>query len=78
MLEEAGLITCVDRVLSQKGKRLNLYQSQLKNAYIFFESGKLRVRFQLATGVIEDFGGEWKAGEIEREETPEEEKPKEE
>lgn len=72
MLESAGLIICVDRILSQKGKRLNLYQSQLKNAYIFFGSGKLRVRFQLATGVVEDFGGEWKAGEMEKEVTPKE------
>ncbi|MCJ7561532.1 MAG: hypothetical protein MUO84_00790 [Thermoplasmata archaeon] len=37
-----------------------LYFSQLKNAYIFFEGGKLRVRFQMITGQTQDFGGEWK------------------
>jgi len=58
-LEEAGLIECVERVLTQKGKRKNLYTSRLKNAYIFFENGKLRDRFQLATGVVKDFGGDW-------------------
>ena len=59
VLEEAGLIECVDRVLTQKGKRKNLYTSCLKNAYIFFENGRLRARFQLATGLVRDFGGDW-------------------
>jgi len=58
-LEEAGLIVCVDRILTQKGKRKNLYTSCLKNAYIFFENGRLRARFQLATGAVRDFGGDW-------------------
>ncbi len=59
VLEEAGLIECVDRVLTQKGKRKNLYTSKLRNAYIFFESGRLRARFQLITGIVKDFGGDW-------------------
>ncbi len=60
VLEKSGLIKPVDRALTQQGKRIALYQSQLKNAYIFFEGGKLRVRFQMITGQVEDFGGEWK------------------
>jgi hypothetical protein len=63
-LEAAGLIKCVERALTRKGKRISMYLSQLRNAYIFFENGKLRVRFQLATGVTKDFGGEWKAVEV--------------
>lgn len=58
-LEQVGLIECVDRILTQKGKRKNLYTSRLKNAYIFFENGHLRARFQLATGAVKDFGGDW-------------------
>ncbi|MFQ5909627.1 MAG: helix-turn-helix domain-containing protein [Thermoplasmata archaeon] len=58
-LEELGLLECVERILTQKGKRKNLYTSRLKNAYVFFEGGKLRVRFHLTTGVIKDFGGDW-------------------
>ena len=58
-LEKVGLIRCVDSVLTQKGKRVRIYLSQLKNAYIFFEHGRLRVRFELKAGVIEDFGGDW-------------------
>jgi predicted transcriptional regulator len=60
-LERAELLTCVERALTQKGKRISLYMSQLKNAYIFFENGKLRVRFHLASGVTQDFGGDWQA-----------------
>ncbi|MFQ5883573.1 MAG: ArsR/SmtB family transcription factor [Thermoplasmata archaeon] len=63
-LEKAGLIRCTERALTQKGKRISLYLSQLKNAYIFFENGKLRVRFQLASGLTEDFGGDWKAIDV--------------
>ncbi len=64
-LERAGLIRCTERALTQKGKRISLYMSQLKNAYIFFENGRLRVRFQLATGITKDFGGDWKAVDVE-------------
>ena len=60
VLERAGLLKPVNRALTQQGKRIVLYQSMLKNAYIFFEGGKLRVRFQMVTGQIQDFGGEWK------------------
>jgi len=63
-LERAGLIRCTERALTQKGKRISLYMSQLKNAYIFFENGRLRVRFQLATGITRDFGGDWKAVDV--------------
>ncbi len=58
-LEEIGLLECVERILTQKGKRKNLYTSRLKNAYVFFEGGRLRVRFHLTTGAIKDFGGDW-------------------
>ncbi|MCJ2554782.1 MAG: helix-turn-helix domain-containing protein [Candidatus Thermoplasmatota archaeon] len=67
-LERAELLSCVERALTQKGKRISLYRSQLKNAYIFFENGKLRVRFHLASGVTQDFGGDWKAIESEKSE----------
>jgi hypothetical protein len=60
VLEKSGLIRPVERALTQQGKRIVLYLSQLKNAYIFFEGGKLRVRFQMITGQVQDFGGEWK------------------
>jgi len=60
MSREGGSDHAVERALTQQGKRIVLYLSQLKNAYIFFEGGKLRVRFQMVTGQVQDFGGEWK------------------
>jgi len=60
VLEKAGLLKPVERALTQQGKRIVLYLSQLKNAYVFFEGGRLRVRFQMVTGQFQDFGGEWK------------------
>lgn len=55
MLERYGLITCKERRLSQQGKRINFYLSMVKNAYIFFEGGRLRVRLDLMTGVSREF-----------------------
>lgn len=72
VLERAGLVRPVSRALTQQGKRIVLYQSMLKNAYIFFEGGKLRVRFQMVTGQIQDFGGEWKEIKLLPDETEEE------
>ncbi len=31
----------------------------LKNAYVFFEDGSLRVKFQLKTGGADRFGEDW-------------------
>ena len=57
-LEALGLIRCVDSVLTKKGKHIKVYKSQLKSAYIFFERGKLRVRFELDNGVIVNHNGD--------------------
>ena len=58
-LETAGLLICQERRLSQQGKRVSLYLSMLKNAYVFFEDGHLRVKFQLKTGGADRFGNDW-------------------
>jgi hypothetical protein len=58
-LEDAGLLICQERRLSQQGKRVSLYISMLKNAYVFFEDGHLRVKFQLKTGGANRFGNDW-------------------
>ena len=57
MLEDANLVRCVERVLTQKGKRMSVYSSNLKNAYIHFEDGKLKVQFEMRSGAVEEFGG---------------------
>jgi predicted ArsR family transcriptional regulator len=58
-LEAAGLLICQERRLSQQGKRVSYYLSMLKNAYVFFEDGNLRVKFQLKTGGADRFGDDW-------------------
>ncbi|MBI5000544.1 MAG: winged helix-turn-helix transcriptional regulator [Euryarchaeota archaeon] len=58
-LERAGLLQCVGRSLTQKGKRISNYVSQLKDAQITLENGQLRVRFGLKSGTSWDFGGVW-------------------
>lgn len=57
MLEQKNLIRCVDKILTQKGKRIGVYVSNLKNASIFLEDGQLRVRFELRSGAIENYDG---------------------
>lgn len=46
-LEDSGLIACVDKMSIEGGRRVNLYRSQLKGAYFFFENGKLKVQLSL-------------------------------
>jgi hypothetical protein len=58
-LESLGLLECTERRLSRQGKRISYYISLLKNAYVFFENGKLRVRFQLKTGGADRYGDGW-------------------
>jgi hypothetical protein len=58
-LETVGLLVCQERRLSQQGKRVSYYISMLKNAYVFFEDGNLRVKFQLKTGGADRFGDDW-------------------
>ena len=61
MLESAGLIRCEERVLTQKGKRMSVYVSNLKNAFICLEDGKLKVRFEMKSGKTIDFDGDLEA-----------------
>lgn len=46
-LVSMGLIKCVDTKLSNKGKSVRCFRSQVKSAYIFFDRGRLRVRLEL-------------------------------
>jgi transposase len=66
-LESAGLLVCHERRLSQQGKRVSFYLSMLKNAYVFFEDGSLRVKFQLKTGGADRFGEDWHEVKLEPE-----------
>ena len=54
LLEEAGMINCVERRLTQAGKRISLYKSKVKNAQIIVERNKLRARIEMVDGSLTD------------------------
>ncbi|MGD0056534.1 MAG: winged helix-turn-helix domain-containing protein [Methanomassiliicoccales archaeon] len=58
-LQKVGLVECKERRLSQEGKRVSFYLSTVKNAYVFFEGGRLRVKFELKTGGADQYGDQW-------------------
>jgi hypothetical protein len=57
-LEVFGLVRCVERVPTMKGKKIGLYYSQLKNAAILFEKGGMRVKLELLNGVVTNVEGD--------------------
>jgi len=58
-LEQEGLLICTERKLSRQGKRVSYYLSMLKSAYVYFENGHLRVKFELKTGGADQYGTDW-------------------
>jgi predicted transcriptional regulator len=58
VLMDSGLLEEVDRVLTRTGKRKSRYTSKLKSALIFYEGGRLKVRFELTTGAIKEFSND--------------------
>ncbi len=58
-LENLGFLRCTGTKLNGNGKRIKLFQSQIINAHFFLEKGKFRARVQLASGIVDDFGGSW-------------------
>jgi len=58
-LQKVGLVECKERRLSHEGKRVSFYLSTVKNAYVFFEGGRLRVKFELKTGGADQYGDQW-------------------
>ncbi len=58
-LEVEGLIVCTERRLSRQGKRVSYYLSMLKSAFVYFESGHLKVKFELKTGGADQYGTDW-------------------
>ncbi|RLF68878.1 MAG: ArsR family transcriptional regulator [Thermoplasmata archaeon] len=49
-LVSLGLLKPEVRILTRKGKWVQLYRSQVKGAYVFIEKGRLRVRLELVSG----------------------------
>jgi predicted transcriptional regulator len=77
-LQKVGLVECKERRLSQEGKRVSFFLSTVKNAYVFFEGGRLRVKFELKTGGADQYGDQWHDIELNSEEERKEDEKDEE
>jgi predicted ArsR family transcriptional regulator len=54
-LEDAGLLICSERRLTQAGKRISLYKARVRNAQIVFEKNKIRAKLEMIDGTTEDY-----------------------
>ncbi len=45
-LEDAGFLEEADRVLTQDGKRVSVYEATLENAHIVFEDGGFKIKME--------------------------------
>lgn len=58
-LESLGLLKCVDRPLTQSGKRVKVYKSQLIRVSVNFEGGKLKITLDVAWKKTQHFEVSW-------------------
>jgi DNA-binding Lrp family transcriptional regulator len=58
-LEKMGLLLITEKILTPRGKRVSLYQSTLKSAYLTFENGKLKALLELTNGTIGEEEETW-------------------
>jgi hypothetical protein len=58
-LESLGLLKCVDRPLTQSGKRVKVYKSQLIRVSVNFEGGKLKITLDIAWKKTQHFEVSW-------------------
>ena len=63
-LEKAGFLVCTEKVLTQKGKRMGVYLSNLKNAQIQFTEGKIKVSLEMKAGENTELRGEWDIADL--------------
>jgi len=56
-LEDVGLLRCARIVTTPKGKSMKLYSSQLKAAWIVYQDGVFKAKFEFAYD--RDLNGKW-------------------
>ena len=70
-LEKFGMIVCVERKLSRQGKRVAYYVSMVKTAHVYYEEGKLKVKFEMKDGSYQSRNDGWHNIELDkREDSP--------
>jgi hypothetical protein len=73
-LEQFGLIACTERKLSRQGKRVNYYVSLVKTAHVYYEEGKLKVKFEMKDGSYNTRNDNWHDIELRKDQQPQPEK----
>ena len=56
-LEAVGLIHAVE-IAKQRDRKIAYYASLLKNAYLFFEEGQLKIRLEMINGTEQLYEGQ--------------------
>jgi predicted transcriptional regulator len=54
LLEDAGLIICVERRLTPEGKRFSLFRSRVTDTEIVLERNKVRARIEMFDGSTQE------------------------
>ncbi len=59
-LSKMGLLEVKEVVHSSNNRKLEYYRANLDNAYVFYDSGKLKVRFKVVLQMANDFRNRYK------------------
>ncbi len=54
-LSNMGLMEVKETIFSSNSKKVDYYTANLDNAYVFYDSGKLKVRFKVVLQMATDF-----------------------
>jgi len=54
-LKKRGLLNVTETARSADGKKMEYYTANLENAYVFYDSGRVKVRFTVVLQMAEDF-----------------------
>ena len=53
-LEDSGIIVCAERRLTQEGKRISLFKSNVNDAEIVFHRNEVRAKVEIFDGSIQE------------------------
>ena len=54
-LEDNGLLREASAIMGRDGKILKAYKANMEQAYVYYEQGKLRIRFKVILEMAKDF-----------------------
>jgi predicted ArsR family transcriptional regulator len=55
MLKKRGLLRVTESVRGSNGRNIEYYTANLENAYVFYDSGRIKVRFTVVLQMADDF-----------------------